>query len=327
MRTRHAVKDFHPTTFVSTCRIMPLVKVPQQWLAENRLCICPSCNKLVAISWFSHHKQSCVTSVSHGVASSSTQSQSSFNLPSIQQATYPSIEEVLSCRCPTLKYIPKRARQHFGSVLTEVLKQVIFENPVEAWTRLHMLLKCVLPSSRRKGKGKHMIPIESLCQDWKDGKELLLWAKAVSRVSVKDYLRSDPDTDKKKLASGIACAEEGLFSKACRILTSHGIAPNNDTMFKLLKSKHPYAIAPTIPSVPTSIPAIQLPLTFNIAATLRTFLKEQHVVHQALESSIYLMHWTQDYQSQWRAYCIRWLIFCSLAMPLPPSHPILLAEI
>eukprot|EP00731_Ephydatia_muelleri_P021187 Em0013g914a len=25
-----------------------------------------------------------------------------------------------------------------------------------------------------------MIPIESLCQDWKDGKELLLWAKASS---------------------------------------------------------------------------------------------------------------------------------------------------
>ena len=112
-----------------------------------------------------------------------------------------------------------------------------------------------------------MIPIESLCQDWKDGKELLLWAKAVSRVSVKDFLRSDPDTDKKKLASAIACAVEGLFSKACRILTSHGIAPNNDTMFKLLKSKHSYAIPPT------SIPAIQLPPTFNIAATLQTFPK------------------------------------------------------
>ena len=104
----------------------------------------------------------------------------------------------------------------------------------------------------------NLIPIESLCQDLKDGKELLLWAKAVSRVSVKDYLRSDPDSNKKKLASAIACAEEGLFSKACHILTSHGIAPNNDTMFELLKSKHPYAIPPTIPSVPTSIPAIQL---------------------------------------------------------------------
>ena len=49
-----------------------------------------------------------------------------------------------------------------------------------------------------------MIPIESLCQDWKNGKELLLCAKAVSRVSVKDDLCSDPK--KKKLASAIACA-------------------------------------------------------------------------------------------------------------------------
>ena len=64
--------------------------------------------------------------------------------------------------------------------------------------------------------------------DWKDGKELLLWAKAVSRASVKDNLHSDPE--KKKLASAIVCAQEVLFSKACRILTSHGIAPNNNTI-------------------------------------------------------------------------------------------------
>ena len=152
----------------------------------------------------------------------------------------------------------------------------------EAWTRLLMLPKCVFPSSRRKGKGKHMIPIESLCQDWKDGKELLLWAKAVSRVSVKDYLRSDPDTDKKKLASAIACAEEGLFSKACRILTSHGIAPNNDTMFKLLKSKHPYM--PSLLPFPVCLPLYQLSNSLLPSILLQLyglFLKEQHVVHQA----------------------------------------------
>ena len=57
-----------------------------------------------------------------------------------------------------------------------------------------------------------MIPIESLCQDWKDGKELLLWAKAVNRVSVKDYLRSDPDSDK-ILASAIAWQRKGYFQK------------------------------------------------------------------------------------------------------------------
>ena len=64
-----------------------------------------------------------------------------------------------------------------------------------------------------------------------------------------------------------------MHRKGCHILTSHGIAPNNDTMFELLKSKHPYAIPPTIPSMPTTVPAIQLPPTFNIAATLRTFPK------------------------------------------------------
>ena len=100
--------------------------LPQQWLAENRLSICPSCNKLVAISWLSHHKRSYLTSVNHEVTSSSTLSQASINLPTsiIHQETYPSIEEVLSCRCPTLKYIP---HQHLGTVLADVLKKVIFE--------------------------------------------------------------------------------------------------------------------------------------------------------------------------------------------------------
>ena len=269
--------------------------VPQQWLAENRLCICPWCKKLVAISWFSHHKRSCLTSVDHQVTSSPTLSQASINPPiSItHQETYPSIEEVLSCRCPTLKYIPKRAHQHFGTVLAEVLKKVIFENTIVAWTRLLMLPKCVLPSSRRKGKGKHTIPIESLCQDWKDGKEFFLWAKAVSRANEKDNLHSDPE--KMKLASAIACAQEGLFLKA--------IAPNNNTMFELLKSKHPYTIPPTIPSVPTTVTAIQLPPTFNVAATLRTFPKGTACGPSGLRVQHLLD--ALDHQSQWRVYCVR----------------------
>ena len=57
---------------------------------------------------------------------------------------------------------------------------------------------------------------------------------------------------------------------ACHILTSHGIVPNNDAMFELLKSKHPYAIPPTIPIVTTTIPAIELPPTFHISAILLT---------------------------------------------------------
>ena len=53
-------------------------------------------------------------------------------------------------------------------------------------------------------------------QDWKNGKELLLWTKAVNRVSKKVNLCSDPEK-KKKLASAVSCAKEGQFSKACCI--------------------------------------------------------------------------------------------------------------
>ena len=49
-----------------------------------------------------------------------------------------------------------------------------------------------------------MIPIQSLCQDWKDAWQgVAFMSQRVSR------LRSDPE---KKLASTIACAQEGLAS-------------------------------------------------------------------------------------------------------------------
>ena len=70
-------------------------------------------------------------------------------------------------------------------------------------------------------------------------------------------------------------AEEGLFGKACRMLTSSGIADNNEETWKLLKTKHPYV---PIPSPPTSVPSQSsvdlLPSDLNILAVLLSFPKD-----------------------------------------------------
>ena len=69
--------------------------------------------------------------------------------------------------------------------------------------------------------------------------------------------------------------EEGLFGKACRMLTSSGIAANNEETWELLKAKHPYV---PIPSHPTNIPPHSsvdlLPSDFNIRAVLVSFPKD-----------------------------------------------------
>ena len=85
---------------------------------------------------------------------------------------------------------------------------------------------------------------------------------------------ADPshDTEQRKMSSALAYAQEGLFSKACHILTSSGIAPNNNTVLELLKSKHPLSDPPITPDMSTA-PAIHVPPEFNISAILRSFPK------------------------------------------------------
>ena len=81
----------------------------------------------------------------------------------------------------------------------------------------------------------------------------------------------------------MALAEEGQFGKAGCILTSSGIADNNDETWNLLNSKHPYV---PIPSLPTSV------LSQSSIFVLYYFHFQKILLVDLLgyESSIYYMH-------------------------------------
>ena len=102
--------------------------------------------------------------------------------------------------------------------------------------------------------------------------ELLLWSKAVGRNTNMPNADQSHDTEQRKMSSALTYAQEGLFSKACHILTSSGIAPNSNTVFELLKSKHPLSDPPITPAMSTA-PAIHVPPDFNVSAILRSFPK------------------------------------------------------
>ena len=74
-----------------------------------------------------------------------------------------------------------------------------------------------------------------------------------------------------RLAIGLA--KEGLYGKACQILTSSGVAPNNDTTWQLLQAKHPKGPPPVCPPNDTSNFPSTLPNTFEILSVLRSFTK------------------------------------------------------
>ena len=64
--------------------------------------------------------------------------------------------------------------------------------------------------------------------------------------------------------SAISLAQDGLYGKACQVLTSPGIAPHTEETWRLLLSKHPesgYPIAPPLPDVDTPI---SIPTDLNI---------------------------------------------------------------
>ena len=73
--------------------------------------------------------------------------------------------------------------------------------------------------------------------------------------------------------NAVSLAREGLLSKACQVLTSGGIALNNDTTWGLLQSKHPKSALPCPPICSQSTKPL-LPPNFNIMAVLNSFPKD-----------------------------------------------------
>ena len=71
--------------------------------------------------------------------------------------------------------------------------------------------------------------------------------------------------------SAISLAKAGMFGKACGILLSAGIAPNNYNTWKLLLSKHLSCPQPQVPQVP--IVPISIGPDFNILGVLQSFQK------------------------------------------------------
>ena len=76
----------------------------------------------------------------------------------------PTFDQVCQLNHPTLRYIPAKARPAFARALSSSLRDVLQKNAEDAWLKLFMLPKCVLPSLRHKGNHNPHKSIESLCK-------------------------------------------------------------------------------------------------------------------------------------------------------------------
>ena len=126
----------------------------------NDLYRCPHCSQPVANSRMISHSRKCSgveVTLSQIANEPSNSNDLSFNIqPSV---TLPTFEEVSHLNLPTLRFIPSKSRLAFAKALSSALRCVISENTEEAWLKLFMLPKCVLPSTKHVGRHEKLQPI------------------------------------------------------------------------------------------------------------------------------------------------------------------------
>ena len=248
-------------------------EVPTWWLEEQDLSVCTHCLRLVAVSHFASHLEKCPTNVS-GCRSSLPSSLADSSPSENPIHALPSLEVVCELQCPTIRYIPHKARPAFARVLSDVLKSICYENSEEAWLRLFMLSKCVLRASRRGGRHCKHPSIEQLCSLWSQGDSGIIWNRINKRPVIPPQKQnSQVDISKKKISSAIGLSREGLLGKACQALVSPGVAPNTPEVWNLLRQKHPRGPHPSLP-ISWSPPVNHvLPHDFNILSVIHSFPK------------------------------------------------------
>ena len=159
-------------------------EVPISWLEENDSYISPHCSQPVANLRMISHSRKCSdvkVTLSQIANEPSNSNDLSFNVqPSV---TVPTFEEVCHLNLPTLRFLPSISRPAFAKALSSALRCVISENKEEAWLKLFMLLKCVLPSTKRGGRHEKLQPIDFLCNLWANNDLTCLWNLAKGRAN------------------------------------------------------------------------------------------------------------------------------------------------
>ena len=173
----------------------------------------------------------------------------------------PTLDEIFQLKVPTLRYIPSKGLPAFACALSTALRSVVHENSIEAWIKLLMVPKCCLPSLKRKGCHHKPADLKALCDLWSRGQFGALWC----------LVRSTGKSHEHMIQAAVSLAQDGLYSKACQLLSSSGVAPNTPETWQLLQAMHPEGPIPVSPEIHSD--AIGVAANFDFMALLRSFPK------------------------------------------------------
>jgi len=136
--------------------------IPNTWLEEQDSQICRHCHQIVANSRLSSHSRKCVGEASATAPMLVHDTPIDAAPLNDNSLSLPTFEEVCHLNLPTLRFIPSKSKPAFARALSSALRCVVQDNTEEAWLKLLMLPKCVLPSLRRQGRHDKPLSVDYL---------------------------------------------------------------------------------------------------------------------------------------------------------------------
>ena len=219
--------------------------VPSEWWEKEGRFLCPSCGKHYDHNKKASHEEKCQDSLGSYTSSLTCEPETEeASISQIYKDSLPSLDCVCSYAINTCKDVPFRCRQQWASVLTQTMAAVVRENSVEAWTRLAMLPKCVLPAPKRggrKGNSSYTTKTSQRMDRWESREYAALWNESVAQMVKKRERSDDEEVDESGKAAKRAelLARQGEFSRAMAALTAAPMAPESEETYEKLQSKHP----------------------------------------------------------------------------------------
>ena len=172
----------------------------------------------------------------------------------------PSLSTIFQASCPTLRHVPKGARDRWARAFSECLSAMC-DAPADLsrWSKLLMLAKCVL-ASRATGHRLRWREILTLCRSridrWLAGDIATLWPEAMAggKSLAKRIQSSSGSQRSHNIRRAKLAVQDGQYSKAIEALTSNGLATPSAEVLGEMLNKHPQASLPTLPPGPVPPP-------------------------------------------------------------------------
>lgn len=158
----------------------------------------------------------------------------------------PTMQELLQLDLPVLRFIPKRLKGLWRTILVKFLFQLYYHWDHETYIHLCMLPKMLLWKPSHKGKRKYHLfsIIKKQMILWLDDNYLQLWMAAQKHsISIQHAQSrySNTTNESRTNASALYHVRHANLTTAITTLVSHGIAqPNNDRMNEII-ALHPLA--------------------------------------------------------------------------------------